>query len=299
MKTINLQLLASISASVALASAGCNHNSQPETTPNASASSGASSGASSERSTHVRLAHLVPGGPNVDFCYRTELGGPFKGPVLRSLSEGPRDGLPYSKISEYVPIDGTPNAIRLVTADTASCEQDLAGTSSVNILGSQATSNYLTVAATGVVNGTGDAAMQLRVLSDTHQVSPSGTSLHFMHAASGLPAVDVGTVNSGAFSPLFTNVSFGSSSSAGGGADQNGFLPIQSAPVTTTLVVRATQTNTDLLTLRNVNLPGNSILSIFAIGTANGTGPQSPAALLCNEQAASTDHFASCRRLTM
>lgn len=91
--------------------------------------------------------------------------------------------------------------------------------------------------------------------------------IRFFHLSPDAPAVTVGTLSSGTFSPVFSNRSFETQATA---TANQGFAPVPAA--TYTFDVRVG--NTSVLNVPGVVLQAGKIYTVFAKGLVNGTGAQ-------------------------
>jgi len=215
---------------------------------------------SSPDKIHVRVAHLSPDAPAVDFCLAKD-GGSFSGPVLGGLSVA--GGLPYANVTRYLELDAGQYTARLVAPGASGCATSLADLPDYP-LPDLAGGTYATVAAVGLVGSSGATAFTVKPFVDESTVPAGKAALRFVHASPGTPAVDVGTLSGSTFSAIFSNVAFGDFATSSG-IDANGYLvtsPISSATVS----ARPAGTSTDALVVEGVSLPAGAIASLFAIG---------------------------------
>jgi len=234
---------------------------------------------------YVRVAHLSPNAPAVDFCLKNGTGS-FAGPVLKDL--GITAGLPYSKVTEYLPIIPGTYTARLVAPDAADCTTSLAGLPDYS-LPSLSGGTYATVAAVGLVGGT--PAFTVKPFVDEHVTAAGKAALRFIHASPGTPAVDVGLESGATFTPVFSAVAY-PSITIGGGVDSNGY--VETAPLTgVTVAARATGTTTDALVVPGVSLPASASATVFAIGIIGST-PTPLKALVCVDNAPPTAGLSEC-----
>ncbi len=241
---------------------------------------------------HVRVAHLSPNAPAVDFCVRAGTTGAFVGPVLGASVAG---GLTFANVTSYLALDPAAYTVRLVAPGATGCTTSLAGLPDYT-LPSLPSGAWATVAAVGNVGDTGATAFTVRPFVDSHGVPAAGkANVRFVHASPGTPAVDVGVVAGTTFVPVWTNTVF-PAVGASATADANGFLSID--PLAgATIAVRATGTTTNALTLTNVAMPAGSVNSVFAIGTLTGTGASRLSALVCADRTAASMGLAPCVRV--
>jgi hypothetical protein len=229
---------------------------------------------------NVRVAHLSPNAPAVDFCLAPTGTTAFQGPVLKGL--GVTTGLPYATVTTYVPLPPAAYDVRLVAPNAANCSTSLAGLPSFP-LPAVASGGKYTVAAIGLVGGTGAAAFTLKAYADDGSVAATKEKLRFVHASPGTPAVDVGLGSGTAFTPVFVNVAFGDVAAAGSGAlvGANGYATTD--PLTAvTISARVHGTTADALVVPGVTLAAGTISTAFAIGEIGGANPLK--VLLCGDQ---------------
>jgi hypothetical protein len=236
---------------------------------------------------HVRVAHLSPNAPAVDFCLARQ-GQGFVGPVLKGLAV--TSGLSYPEVTTYLDLEAGQYTARLVAPGAADCSASLAGLPDYP-LPSLSDGTHATVAAVGVVGATDATAFTLKPFVDESTVPSDKAALRFVHASPGTPAVDVGILSGSTFTPLFQGVAF-PGFAAGGGVDPNGYLvtaPVSSATVS----ARPSGTDTDALVLEGVSVPAGAIASVFAIGVL-GSGTTPLAALVCVDTAAPVGALSAC-----
>lgn len=226
----------------------------------AGGSGGAGGGAL--ENANVRVAHLSPDAPAVDFCVTAD-GTTFVGPVMKSL--GDTDGLAFSEVTQYLPLPAATYTARLVAPNAADCATSLGGLPDVPGLSVTADGSF-TVAAIGMLTpGNGEQPFELVAYADDALVTAGKAKLRFVHASPDTPNVDVGVGSGAQFTPVFTNVAFSETGDVGG----KSYLetePLANATVS----ARATGTTTDALVIPGLNLPADAIATAFAIGKLNG-----------------------------
>ncbi len=242
----------------------------------------------------VRVAHLSPNAPAVDFCVRPMGTTAFTGPVLES--RGLAAGLTFSQVTGYVALPPGQWQVRLVAANATNCDTSLAGLPEYTLPNLPA-GTWATVAASGRVGDSGATAFDLRPYVDTRgPIAADRMRVRFVHASPGTPPVDVGLVNGAMFTPIWSNTPFGAFTGVMG-ADANGYATTMPLSMVT-LGVRATGTATNALTLSNVSIPAGAQVSVFAIGIAGMTaGDQRLSALVCQDLTDASMGLASCARL--
>jgi hypothetical protein len=233
---------------------------------------------------NVRVAHLSPDAPPVDFCLRREGTSGFTGPVLRSLGASP--GLAFEQVTRYLDVEAASYTVRLVAPGSADCATALGGLPDVP-LPALMPGTHSTIGAVGSLSGSGTTAFRLAVFSDDTSAAPADqVRLRFVHASPGTPNVDVGIPGTGtAFTTVFSNVAYATATMA-----------INVAPLTNaTLAARVASTPTSdyPLIVRGVNLPAGSRRTLYATGALNDD--QTPlSVLVCDENAAPSGAFTPC-----
>jgi hypothetical protein len=238
---------------------------------------------------NVRVAHLSPDAPAVDFCLAAHGSGNFTGPVLKGA--GVSAGISYPSVTQYLSVPVGQYDVRLVAPGAADCSTSLAGLPDYTSLPALSANGSFTVAAEGEVTA-GGTPFGLTAYVDDATVTSGKAALRFVHASPGTPAVDVGTGAGSSFAAVYTDVAFGAVATAGGGIDANGYLvtPPLSA---TELSARAHGATTDALIIASASLPAGAIATAFAIGKLGSTTTPL-AALLCVDSAAPTAGLSSC-----
>lgn len=220
----------------------------------------------------VRVAHLSPDAPAVDFCIAPAGTQDFAGPVLAGA--GALNGISYSKVTKYLEVEAQQYDVRLVNVGANDCTKglgpDTTGLPALPI------GSAVTIAATGKINhGTGSAAFQLRAYIDDSEVGADAAKLRFIHASPGTPNVDVGLGGGLLFTPVFTDTAYGSASA---------YLEtpaIDSAEIS----ARATGTTSDVIAIKPASLPAGTIATAFAIGELAGESGAPLGVLLCIDNA--------------
>ncbi len=240
---------------------------------------------------HVRVAHLSPDLRAVDFCLAPTGTTAFSAPVLASL--GVQDGLTYAAVTTYVDLPVGKYDVRVIIANATGCSiPAIPDTIGVSVDNDQTA----TIAALGDSDPSGLAAhdppLHLALFTDSTTVPSGSAQLRFIHASPGTPAVDVGLGSGAQFTKVFADVSFGDIAT-NTGIDALGYVQT-AAPLTSTVAARLANTSGDALVLPGVTLPGQGIITAFAIG--NKTGASSPPlqVLLCGDNAPPTGLLSSC-----
>lgn len=251
-------------------------SSSPTTTTTTGTTTSSTSSTTSTGMTgmgQVRVAHLSPGTPDVDFCVIPNGGAPI-GPVLKGA--GDTDGLAYSEVTDYVELPEGTYDVRIVAPNAANCDEALAGLPDVTGVAVAANGVY-TAAATGVLidPGAGDEDFAVQLYEDDLTSDAANVRVRFIHASPDTPNVDVGVGSGQNFTPVWTNVAFPSVGLVGGEA----YVAIP-PPTDATLSARATGTMTDALVLTGVTLPAGAVVTVFAVGNLDGD-PEPLKALAC------------------
>jgi hypothetical protein len=168
---------------------------------------GTVTGSPPDTTARVRVAHVSPGAPAVDFCLARHGTTQFTGPILAGA--GRAAGLSYATVTRYFDVDAARYDVRLVAPGATSCAQPLAGLDDFTRLPELTPGASATIAAEGTLGGQGDAAFTLRGYADATEVPAAMTRLRFVHASPGTPPVDVGTGTGVGFQRLFAGVAFG------------------------------------------------------------------------------------------
>jgi hypothetical protein len=286
------------SLAAALSVVACSSSSSNDTTPpagdagpsdtgTADSGPGTDSGPSAE--AHVRVAHLSPDAPAVDFCLAAHGTTTFTGPVL--ASKGGSTGISYPSVTEYLAVPAGQYDVRIVAPGSTSCATSLASLPDFTDLPALPAGASATIAAEGDVTSGATNPFALKAYIDDATVASGKASLRFVHASPGTPAVDVGLSGGVLFTPLFTNVAFGAIGT-GGSLDANGYLvttPFTSAEIS----ARAHGSLTDALSIDGAALPAGAIATAFAIGTIGDTA-HPLAVLLCVDNGTPSGILSSC-----
>lgn len=236
---------------------------------------------------NIRLAHLSPGAPAVDFCLAVHGTTVFTGPLLSG--QGVLTGLPYAAVTKYQTVNAAQYDVRIVAAGATNCATSLGGLADQTNLPALPANGAVTIAAVGEL-APGDGGGQpfgLKAYADDTTVTTGNAKLRFVHASSGTPSVDVGTSGGVLFTPVFSNVAFGNTATA-----TNGY--VTTAPLTNVEIsVRANGTTNDVLAAEGTNLASGTIATAFAIGKiGNITTPLQM--LLCADNAAPIGALTPC-----
>jgi hypothetical protein len=217
----------------------------------------------------VRVAHLSPDAPAVDFCVAAHGSTEFIGPVLGS-NGGPL-GMAYGQVTKYFDLEAMQYDVRLVAPTSPDCSKPLVP--DFTDLPELTDGMTATIAAVGKLGHGSTAAFTLRAYVDDAVIEPGKSKLRFIHASPGTPGVDVGIGGGVLFTPVFSNIEYGASSSItahpAGGIE---------------LSARAHGTPDDVIAIKPANLTSDANATAFAIGElGNAQAPLQ--VLLCNDSA--------------
>ena len=137
-------------------------------------------------SARVRVAHVSPGAPAVDFCLAPHGTASFTGPILAGA--GRAAGLSYGTVTRYFDVEAARYDVRLVAPGATDCKQPLANLDDFTRLPELADGASATIAAEGTLGGQGDAAFTLRAYADDDEVAAGKARLRLIHASPGTPA---------------------------------------------------------------------------------------------------------------
>ena len=236
-------------------------------------------------SVHVRVAHLSPDAPNVDFCVAPHGTGKFVGPIL--ATNGHLTGLPYAHVTKYFDLDAARYDVRLVAPGLADCTQSLGGLPDFTDLPALPPDTSATIAAEGVVAFGSATPFALHAYVDDTDVPGGQAKLRFVHASPGTPPVDVGLGGGALFVPVFSDVAYGATAAAA-----NGYVttaPLDGAEVS----ARPHGTLADALSIKPTALPAGAIATTYAIGLPGSTTTPLRV-LLCVDNAAPDGLLTPC-----
>jgi hypothetical protein len=238
----------------------------------------------------VRVAHLSPDAPAVDFCVKGSKDAAFTGPVMASLLKVPT-GLAYPTLTGYLPLPADTYTVRIVAPGLTSCDTALAGLPDAKDIAVADGANY-TIAALGQLTpGATTKPFAIKAFADDSTVDAQKAKLRFIHASANTPNVDVGTGSAATFMPVFANVKFGDEGLVGGKKY------LETPPLAkATLSARATGTTTDALVLNNIDLPAGAIATAFAIGNL-GNMPKPLKVLVCVDNVPAMNNLTACTAL--
>ncbi|HTR51938.1 MAG TPA: DUF4397 domain-containing protein [Kofleriaceae bacterium] len=233
----------------------------------------------------VRVAHLSPDAPAVDFCVAPHGSGKFTGPILNT--NGMAAGIAYASVTKYFQLDAEQYDVRLVAPGSADCATPLGGLADFTSLPDIPPGASITIAAEGLAAIGSATPLTLHAYVDDSSVDAGKAKLRFVHASPGTPDVDVGTSGGALFQPLFTDIAYGNTATADSGYIETDPLPgIE-------ISARAHGTLTDALSITPAVLPAGAIATAFAIGEI-GDASAPLRVLLCDDNAAPTGLIAQC-----
>jgi hypothetical protein len=245
----------------------------------------------------VRVAHLSPNAPAVDFCVKKTGAedSTFVGPVLQTIA-GAEAGLPFATVTKRVELDAGAYTVRLVAADATACGTPLLAGLQYD-LPNLATGTEATVAALGLVGGTGDQAFTVKPFVDDPAAPASGKiKLRVIHASPDTPGVDVGTGTGTGFGKLVSDLKFKNA------ADFSGKSYAELAPLNdATITARVANQSTDALITKPVTAAAGSIVTAWAIGQLEGAQTPAPdkrlSILYCFDDKRTTSPLTECTRI--
>lgn len=242
-------------------------------------------GSGSPETARVRVAHLSPDAPAVDFCIAPAGTGAFIGPVLGGA--GDPLGISYGNVTRYLDVPADQYDVRIVAPGAADCGRALLP--DVTGLPSLPPGASATLAATGKLDhdGTGEP-FALRPYIDDAAVPAGQAKLRFIHASPGTPPVDVGTGGGALFTPVFPNIAYGDAL-----ARDNGYIttpPLEGIEIS----ARVSGTASDVLSITPASLPAGAIATAFAIGqVGNAAAPLG--VLLCLDSNPAHGYKTECK----
>lgn len=239
------------------------------------AGSGGMGGGMAAKKANVRVAHLAPDAPAVDFCLQPE-GGAWVGPVLESV--GATAGLPYPNVTKYLELDETTYTVRLIDPKDTDCTKSLAGLP--DIPGIKVTGGeFYTLAAIGELAAAATNKFQVKAYVDDGIPTDGKIKVRFVHTSPDAPNVDVGLGKGAGFTKLWANVPYPMVGLVAG-KEYVETDPIVGGAIS----VRVANMSADVLTIEPVDVPAKSIVTAWAIGKLSGN-PAPLKALVCVDTA--------------
>ena len=237
----------------------------------------------------VRVAHLSPDAPAVDFCLAPHGTTTFIGPVLKGA--GAAGGLSFGQVTKYIDVPAIQYDVRIVAPNAASCATSLANLPDVTNLPALGAGIAVTLAAEGELAQGTTSPFGIKPYVDATAVAAGKAKLRFVHASPGTPAVDVGVGGGVLFTGIYTNVAFGAIGS-GAPLDAQGYL--ETAPIVGAEVsARANGTMVDVLAIKPTDLPAGAIATAFAFGKI-GDANKPLKVLLCVDNAPPNGLLSAC-----
>lgn len=271
MKTLG-NVLASASILSLAAITGCYDTNVDTDTSSLASGSGAGDGGGGNgasggdvhggRNAKVRVAHLAPDAPAVDFCLRAA-GGAWTGPVLESL--GGKNGLSYPNVTKYLEVDESTYTMRLVDPAATDCTKSLAGLPDIADIKVMADEFY-TLAAIGELAAGAKNAFQVKVYKDDGVPSAGMIKVRVVHASPDAPNLECGLGKGENFLGIWPNVAYSMEGLAFGNVRYAEYFPLTGA----TISVREAEMSTDLFTVEPVYIPAGAIVTGWAIGNFDG-----------------------------
>lgn len=231
----------------------------------------------------VRVAHLSPDAPSVDFCIAPHGSGAFLGPILAGA--GATTGIAYGSVTKYLDVAADQYDVRLVAPGAATCATPLGGLADFTDLPEVPAGAAVTLAAEGLVAFGAATPLHLAAYVDDTAVDIGSAKLRFIHASPGTPPVDVGTGGGALFSAVFANVAYGATA-----AQAYAITPPLAG---VELSARAHGAATDALSIRPAVLPAGTIATAFAIGKL-GDATTPLRVLLCADNAPASGVLSQC-----
>jgi hypothetical protein len=233
---------------------------------------------------HIRVAHLSPDAPNVDFCVAPHGSGDFTGPIL--TVNGHLTGLPYGNVTKYFDLDADQYDVRLVAPNAPDCATSLGGLPDFTNLPLLPAATSATIAAEGLVAFGSATPFALKAYIDDTSVEVGKAKLRFIHASPATPPVDVGVGGGALFTSVFSDIAYGNAA-----ATANGYVstdPIDGAEIS----ARVHGTLTDALSIKPAALPEGAIATAYAIGVLGSAQPLR--VLLCVDNGAPNGLLTPC-----
>jgi hypothetical protein len=234
---------------------------------------------------HVRVAHLSPDAPNVDFCVASHGTTDFTGPLL--TINGHLTGLPYGNVTKYFELASDQYDVRLVAPGAADCKTALGGLPDFTNLPPLEPDVSATIGAEGLVAFGSTTPFTLKAYIDDTSVESGKAKLRFIHASPGTPAVDIGLGGGALFASVFSDISYGNAA-----ANTNGYVTTD-AIAGAEISARAHGTLQDALAIKPAALPANAIATAYAIGVIGNTATPLRV-LLCTDNAPPTGLLTPC-----
>ena len=218
-----------------------------------------------EGNARIRVAHLSPDAPAVDFCLAEHGTTAWVGPTLANA--GHASGLAYGNVTKYFDVAATQYDVRIVAPGAADCATALGGLPDFTALPTLPVDASATIAAEGLVAFGSATPFTLKPYIDDASVDAGKAKLRFVHASPGTPAVDVGIGGGALFTTVFADVSY-----AGTAPNANGYVttePLSGVEIS----ARVHGTLNDSISIKPASLPSGAIATAFAIGQIGTATP--------------------------
>jgi hypothetical protein len=238
---------------------------------------------------HVRVAHISPDAPAVDFCVASHGSTQFTGPIL--TQNGHLTGLAYGNVTKYFDLASDQYDVRLVPPGAANCDTALGGLPDFTDLPLLPPETSATIAAEGLVAFGTATPFALKPYVDDASVDAAKAKLRFIHASPGTPPVDVGLGSGANFAKVFSDVAFGNIA-VHAPLDAAGF--VETMPVTSPVAARLAGQASDALVVPSVTLGANAIATAFAIGGKTGASTNPLGVLICVDNGPASGLLATC-----
>jgi spore maturation protein SpmB len=183
---------------------------------------------------NLRVAHLSPTAPNVDIW--------LDGKVVSSLTN-----VPFKTVSGYLKIPVGKHDIAVYVTGTTT-------NPAINVVGIDLAKKNYTVAAIGLLAGSGAQALKANVYEDDLTLNATKARVRVIHASPDAPAVDV-AVQAGAV--VVNNLSYPTATAS--------YLEL--AAGTYPLEIRATGAATSVLKFSTPALEAGKVYTVFAVDT--------------------------------
>lgn len=225
------------------------------TTMSVTASASSSSGAAS--TSKVRVAHLSPDAPPVDFCFKSQ-GGEVIGPVLEAA--GLAQGVAFGQVTPYVSTAKGTYTVQVVSGGAPGCDAPLVEVPNVVVPGGGL---EVTAAAVGLTQAA-SPPFELIYLIDENAPVAGKVKLRFVHAAPGLASVDAGVLPSGGSTLIDSDVVFDSVEYKN--TEQPPYATLDPLTAATLRAQLADDSATGVVE-SGVSLLGGQVATVYAIGT--------------------------------
>jgi hypothetical protein len=205
-------------------------------------------------------------------------------------------GLPFPSTGAYADVPPGDYQVQVVATPSSDCTTGVIPASYG--LPMFADGTYATIATIGNVMPTGgDASLKVVAFLDDVSGTPAGLKLRAINASSRAGYVEIGTGSqaAGNFSVLFSDVAFGSASSAtvnGGTTDSNGYAmlaPLSGVELSAYPIVGDT---TQSATASQVSLGASIAATLVVVGAVDNNPPAQ--IIICNDVAAAGGAASPC-----